>query len=131
MVVVQQLNLHAHPANVPGVRRTQIDAAIAAGRQLVFQAQDEIGVLLIRAQPAAALPGGNEEAVLGAPAIAFGLEHFPSGEVLAIEQRHEAVGFLLVRDRQTGYRRPRQYGGEDNGSNPHRISPYLSSNSSS
>src|SRR5262249_4972380 len=66
--VVEDLNLHADAADVALLRGADVDAAVAAGLQAVLQAQFEVGVLALGAEPAAAaLAQAHHQAVLDHP----------------------------------------------------------------
>jgi hypothetical protein len=45
-------------------------------------------------QPAAPLAGTNQQAILDFPVLGLALEWLPAGEILAVEQCCEAIGFF-------------------------------------
>ena len=73
-----------------GEGRTDGDAVVGARLQLELEAEDEVGVLALGKQIAAAAFGAIEDAILHPVAIALAAEKFPAVKRLAIEDRQEA-----------------------------------------
>ncbi len=98
-VVVEDLNLHAGLAGRLAFRDAgdaEEDAAVAAFLKPPFDAKNEIAVLLVGADPAAAGLAG-EDAFLDRPGVLdvpLRLLQFPAGQVLLVEKRHE-IGLVV------------------------------------
>src|SRR5262249_44340947 len=119
VVVVEELDLHADAADVALFGGAEVDAAVAAGRQAVLQPQLEVGVVALGAQPAAAPAAADEHAVLGRPHARLAGVLLPAGQVLAAEERDEAVRLFPARQLLPGAGKAGGEGGEEDGEAAH------------
>jgi len=87
--VVENLYLDSSAVAVVGAvfRYADIDAAVAAGSQLIFEPEIEVVELLLAAEPGSFFAGADDRADLDLPAFFCGLTGaFPAGEGLAVKQ---------------------------------------------
>src|SRR5947207_12367929 len=96
MMIVEDLNLHPLAANVPRVRRADIDAAIAVRLEPILEAHFEVGVIARGAEPPAAAALADQKTVFDGPRIFLGRVLLPAGQVGAVEERDKAVGFFAL-----------------------------------
>src|SRR5262249_3884972 len=92
-IVIEDLNLHSKLGDVALARRADIDAAVPARRDVEFELDFKITVLILREEGPALSAFAGDFAVLPLPGIGGAAGNLPPVEILAVEERYE---FLLV-----------------------------------
>ena len=96
VAMVKHLHLDAaqegYPGRVDGAAPDEESGIAAAPQMPPLELEDEVLVLANGAQPADWIPGAVDHPVPHAPRFGRAVDVGPSGEVAAVEHRHETVG---------------------------------------